>query len=120
MQENLKDILSHLSTEVDQDALLQYLKGKLAPERQHELEKQMLDNDFHADALEGLQHFNSSHQVQAMVEQLNQDLKKKTLKKKAFRQKLQLKNEPWLLTTLVIILLLVVISFIVIYLHGGK
>jgi hypothetical protein len=120
MQDNLKDILSHLSTEVDQETLLLYLQGKLAPERQHELEKQMLDSDFNADALEGLEHFKSGQRVQSLVDQLNRDLKKKTQKKKALREKLQVKNEPWLLITLVILLMLVIIAFIVIYLHQGK
>ncbi len=44
MQENLKDILSNLSTEVDQETLLLYLQGKLSAEQQHEVEKKMLKN----------------------------------------------------------------------------
>ncbi|MEI6946504.1 hypothetical protein V9K67_04830 [Paraflavisolibacter sp. H34] len=120
MQDNLKDILSHLTTEVDQEALLQYLQGKLAPERQHELEMHLQDNEFDADALEGLQQFQSTHQVQSVVDQLNRDLKKKTRKKQALREKLRLKNDPWLLITVLILLLLIIISFIIIYLHEAQ
>jgi hypothetical protein len=43
MQENLKDILTNLSTEVDQETLLLYLQGKLSAEQQHEVEKKMKD-----------------------------------------------------------------------------
>ena len=115
MQENLKDILSNLSTDVDQETLLLYLQGKLSAEQQHELEKQMLDNDFTTDAFEGLQSFKNSHEVQSLVEQLNRDLKKKTEKKKAFRNKLKLKQDPWILIAAILILLLAVISYIVIH-----
>ena len=46
MQENLKDILSNLSTNIDQETLLLYLQGKLSPEKQHEIEKQITDSEF--------------------------------------------------------------------------
>ncbi len=55
MPGNLKDILSHLSTEVDQETLLLYLQGKLTEEKKHEVEKKLLQNEFDDDALEGLQ-----------------------------------------------------------------
>jgi len=40
MPGDLKDILSRLSPDVDQEILLRYLQGKLSSEQQHELEKQ--------------------------------------------------------------------------------
>ena len=115
MQENLKDILSNLSTEVDQETLLLYLQGKLTPEKQHELEKQMLDNEFHADALEGLQHFENKSQLAHIADELNRDLKKKTVKKKKLLTKQRIQAEPWLIITLVILLLLLILSYFIIY-----
>jgi hypothetical protein len=115
MQENLKDILSNLSTEVDQETLLLYLQGKLTPEKQHELEKQMLDSEFNADALEGLQHFEDKHQLAHIADQLNRDLKKKTIKKKTLKNKQRIQAEPWLVITLIILLLLIVLSYFIIY-----
>ena len=81
MPDNLKDILSHLSTQVDQATLLQYLQGTLPKEKEHEIEKQLLQSDFEEDALEGLQEFKDKEQLQFMVDKLNRDLKKKTEKK---------------------------------------
>ena len=52
MSESLKDILSNLNPDIDQETLLQYLQGKLTAEQQHELEKQMMENEFESDALE--------------------------------------------------------------------
>jgi hypothetical protein len=114
MQENLKDILSHLSTEVDQETLLLYLQGKLSAEQQHEVEKKIMENEFASDALEGLDQFKDKHHLQALVEQLNKDLKKKTEKKKAAQEKRKIGLDPWVIITIVLILVLVVISYYII------
>ena len=114
MQESLKDILSHLSTEVDQETLLLYLQGKLTPEKQHELEKQLLENDFAADALEGLQQFEDTKMLELVAAKLNQDLKKKTAKRRKRRMAI-IQTEPWLVVTLFIILLLIVLCYLILY-----
>ena len=63
MSDNLKDILSHLSTEVDQETLLKYLEGHLSEEQKHEVEKQMLGSDFTDDAMEGLQEIKNKEKM---------------------------------------------------------
>lgn len=118
MKENLKDILSNLHSETDQQTLLNYLQGKLSAEQQHEVEKALLDDEFEAEALEGLQGIKNKQNISALVEGLNTDLKKKTAKKKAGRQKTEIKLDSWLLLTIVILLLLVVISYFIIYRMG--
>ncbi len=115
MQENLKDILSNLSTEVDQETLLLYLQGKLSAEEQHEVEKKMLNNDFTGDAAEGLRSFNDQQRLELLVKQLNKDLRNKTDKKKAYREKRQIKLDPWIIITVILILVLVVISFFILH-----
>ncbi len=114
MSENLKDILSNLNPEVDQETLLLYLQGKLSAEQQHEVEKKMMDDDFESDALDGLEKIKDKRNLSLLVEQLNRDLKKKTEKKKKFKEKLQLKLDPWLLIMVVVVLLLVIISYIIV------
>ena len=115
MQEKLKDILSHLSQEIDQETLLQYLQGQLTPEKKHELEKQLVDNPFASDALEGLSQVRDKRQIQFMIEMLNRDLKKKTEKKKAFKEKHRIKQDPWILVAIVLILTLAIIAYFIIY-----
>jgi len=114
MNEDLKDILSNLNPEIDQEALLQYLQGKLSAQQQHELEKQMMDNDFDADALDGLQEFKNKKNISALIDQLNTDLKKRTEKKKKFTEKMKLHLDTNLIIAIIIILLLIVISYIII------
>src|SRR6476620_1076240 len=112
MNENLKDILSNLNPDIDQETLLRYLQGKLSPEEQHELEKGMMESDFDSDALEGLQSMKDKKNLDVLLHQLQTDLRKKTEKKKRAREKMDLKIQPWLIITLVIILIIAVISFI--------
>lgn len=115
MSDNLKDILSNLNPEVDQEALLNYLQGKLSSEQQHELEKKIMQDDFESDALEGLSEVKDKRNLSALVEQLNRDLKNKTEKKKRLREKRRLKLDPWLIILVITILALVIISYIIIY-----
>jgi hypothetical protein len=113
MDGNLKDILSHLSTEVDQETLLLYLQGKLPPEKQHEVEQHILNNEFASDALEGLRGFKDPAQLDHLVAQLNQELRKKTARKKKSNR--EAGAEPWLVIALIIILVLIVVSYLIIH-----
>ena len=114
MPDNLKDILSHLTTEIDQETLLLYLQDKLPAEKKHEVEKSLSENEFANDAMEGLQQFGDKKQVAYMVEMLNRDLKKKVEKKIERREKLKLKDQSWIYIIIFIFILLIVLSYMII------
>ncbi len=114
MPQDLKDILNQLPADVDQETLLRYLQGELSPEAQHEVEKQLLDAEFEADAVEGLQQVKDPAKMQSLLEQLQRDLKKQTAKKKAFRDKLRIKEQPTLWIAVLLLLLLIIISYIIV------
>jgi hypothetical protein len=111
MPDNLKDILSNLSKDIDQETYLQYLQGQLSDEKKHELEKQIMDNQFADDAVEGLQQIKDKQQIQYMVEMLNRDLKKKLEKKKQRREKLRINQQPLLSIVILILILLLILSY---------
>jgi hypothetical protein len=115
MNEDLKDILSNLNPDVDRETLLRYLQGKLSEQEQHEVEKQMMGDDFEADALEGLQEFKNKKDISVLVDQLNADLKRRTEEKKRFKEKMKLKLDSNLIIAIVIILLLIILSYIIIH-----
>ena len=115
MSDKLKDILSHLSSEVDQETLLKYLEDRLSDEQRHEVERKMMTSNFNDDAMEGLQEIKNKGNISALVEQLNRDLHKKLEKKKKKREKLRFKDQPWLYVAVFIILLLIIISYLVIH-----
>jgi predicted secreted protein len=114
MSESLKDILSHLSADIDQETLLLYLQDKLSAEKKHEVEKKLLENEFANDAAEGLQQFKNKERVSLLVEQLNRELKNK-LKTRKKIQRIHLKEQPWLYLAVIIIIILIVISYFVIH-----
>jgi len=114
MADDLKDILSNLSPDVDPETLMLYLQSKLPEEIKHEVEKKLLDNEFAEDAMEGLQQFDDKKQIGLLVEQLNADLRHKLEKKKERREKMRIKEQPWLYIVLLIILMLVIIGYIIV------
>ena len=114
MPDNYKDILSNLSNEVDQETLLLYLQNKLSEEKKHEVEKKLLESEFAEDAIDGLQQIKDKKQIAYMVEMLNRDLKNKLNKKKRRREKMQLKDQPWIYIVILIFILLIIISFFII------
>ena len=119
MTDKFKDILSNLSTEVDQETLMLYLQNKLSAEKKHEIEKKLLESEFTNDAIEGLQEIKNKKQIAYTVDMLNRDLKKKLEKKKKRREKMQLKDQSWIYIVILIFILLIIISYIVIqrFLH---
>lgn len=117
MSEDLKDILSSLSPEIDPETLLLYLQNKLSAEKKHDVEKKLLENEFTNDAVEGLREIKDKQGITYLVEMLNRDLKKKLERKKKRRQKMGIKDQPWLYFSVIIILLLIVIAYIVIHIY---
>lgn len=114
MSKDLKDILGNLNKDIEQDKLLDYLNKNLNAAEAHEVEKQMADDEFMNDAMEGLQNFKNKKDVSLLVQQLNADLKKQTAKKKAKKERRKLKDQPWLYIAIVTLLLLITIAYIVI------
>jgi hypothetical protein len=114
MSDDLKDILSGLNKDIEQEKLLEYLNKKLSAADAHDIEKQMADDAFINDAVEGLEQFKNKKDLSFLVDQLNRELKKQTEKKKSKKEKRKLKDQPWLYVTIVIILILIIIGFVVI------
>jgi hypothetical protein len=114
MSDNLKDILSHLSSEIDQETLLLYLQNKLSAEKKHEVEKKLLENEFANEAAEGLQQFTNKEKLGVLVDQLNHELKTRLQKKRKRKEKIHLKEHPWLYLAVIVVVILIVVSFFVI------
>ncbi len=114
MSDELKDILSNLNKDIEQEKLLDYLNKKLSASEAHELEKQMADDEFVNDAVEGLEQFKNKQDLALYVQQLNNDLKKQLGKKKQRKEKRKLKEQPWLYFSIVLLLVLIVICFVLV------
>ena len=114
MSDDLKDILSNLNKDIEQDKLLDYLNKKLSASEAHDVEKQMANDDFMNDAVEGLEDFKNKKDLSLYVQQLNKDLKKQVLKKKLKKERRRLHEQPWLYFTIALLLILVIISYVLV------
>jgi len=119
MSDELKNILSNLNKEIEQEKLLDYLNKKLSATDAHEVEKQMAEDEFMNDAVEGLDNFKDKKDLSLYVEQLNQELKKQLDKKKRRKEKRKLKEQPWVYFTIVLILVLIITCFVLVRKYLG-
>lgn len=114
MSNDLKNILSHLNKDIEQDMLLQYLNRTLSDQEQHTLEMQLNDDEFMSDAVDGLQQMKSTDKVSLAVSQLNAGLKKQLLHNKKKRNKGSFMQDSWIYFTVILLLILSIIAFMVI------
>ena len=109
---DVNDILSN--NEVPGDLLISYLEGKLHGEELEQIEKQLKDDAFVKDAMEGLQQFSSNKKLDQYVRTLNQNLRQQLTEKKKKRWQRKLSNPSWILMATVIILVLCVLAYVVV------
>jgi len=113
MSNDLKNILSNLNNDIEQEKLLEYINRTLTTEEQHELEARLNDDPFMSDAMDGLSEMKGADKISLTVYQLNKDLKKQ-LEKKKKRKNRFITETPWLYYTAIILLIIAVIGYIVI------
>ncbi len=112
MSDDLKNILSNLNNDIEQDKLLDYLNRQLSDKEQHELEKQLNDDAFMSDAMDGLAEFHSKSNVTAMVQELNSGLNRQLRKKK--KTKNFFRQDATVYYSIALILLLIVVGYVVV------
>jgi hypothetical protein len=94
---------------------LLYLQGKASAGEAHEVEKQMADDAFVNDAVEGLQSFTSPKKLDDHVGQLNKKLQQQLNIKKQKKEKREIKHLSWIILAVIIILVLCVLGYVVIH-----
>jgi hypothetical protein len=114
MSNELKDILSNSNKDIDNQQLMDYLSNHLNKPTEHELEKAMVDDEFINDAVEGLQQIPGNKDINAYVEQLNDELHRQITKNKKRKEKRRLKDSPYTYITIIILLVLMVICFVMV------
>ncbi len=106
--------------EMNEEQLMNYLKGNLSNEELHNVEKQMANSEFVSDAIEGLQTFSSNSKLDKYVHQLNQSLHQHLINKKQQKEKRKIKDFSWIILSVIIILLLCLLGYVVISLQKKK
>jgi hypothetical protein len=100
--------------ELNEEQILNYLKGNLTEKENHDLEKNMMDSDFVNDAVEGLQSVSNNNKLDEYVEQLNKKLHQQLNAKKQRKQKRKIKGMEWILLAAVIVLAVCLIAYLII------
>jgi hypothetical protein len=118
MKEDLLNILSESNKDIDNQKLMDYISGKLTDEQKHEVEKWMVDNPFFSEAVEGLQHAGSEHEMRASVEDINKQLRKYLQQRKSKREKDFLSPNKWTYLAVLLVLALIVLAYIIIKMNS--
>lgn len=115
MSNDLKNILSNLNKDVEQDKLLEYLNHSLSQSETHKVEAALNDDPFLNDAVEGLQEFTTISGMNETVEALNENLYKQTHSKGKRKTRRYFDEQSWIpVTVLVILLLLCIIAYFIV------
>ncbi|KYP13386.1 hypothetical protein [Flavihumibacter sp. CACIAM 22H1] len=110
---NLLNILTNSNKDIDNQLLMDYISGKLSHADRHTVEEWLQENEFEADALEGLEAFGNKDELQRYVVQLNKELKNYLQSKKQRREKKRIRENPWTFLAVLLILLFLVLAYIV-------
>jgi len=99
--------------ELNEDQLLNYLKGNSSAEDLHAIEKSMADSSFVNDGVEGLQAFSSQEKINNYVQQINTELHHK-LSAQTKRNKRKILNLSWEIITVIIVIVLCLLGYAII------
>ncbi len=111
---DVNDILPGGNGELSDEQLMNFLKGKLSADDLEKITKQMEDDAFVKDAIDGLQQFSSDKKLDNYVRTLNQNLQKQLTLKKQRKEKRKLSNTSWVIIVTTIFLLLCILAYVVI------
>jgi hypothetical protein len=112
MTEDVNNLWS-ADDELNEDELVNYLKGNLPAEDAHQIEKQMADSSFVNDGVEGLQQFSSAEKINSYVQNINTELQQKlAVKKRTARKGMQ--NLSWEFIAVIIVILLCLLGYAII------
>ena len=98
--------------ELNEDELMNYIKGKSSAGEEHEFEKKIADSSFVNDAVEGLQDFSSAEKMNTYVQQINDDLHRH-LHSKKYRRKETLPNLSWEIMAVIVVIVLCMLAYVI-------
>jgi len=99
--------------ELNEDQLLNYVKGKLTEEDANAIERKMSGSTFINDAVEGLQQFSTSEKINTYTQQLNEKLHQKLAGKKTKRKK-DIAGLSWEAIAVIAVILLCILGYAIV------
>lgn len=114
MKDDFKDILSNLNNEVDQELLSMYLQDKLSKEERHAFEGALLEDEFAADAMDGLSSLGTNVNLDLLQQSLRNNLNKRLKEKNKKTLSTTIQNTNWYIYAIVLIILLCMVGYLVV------
>jgi hypothetical protein len=111
MTDKNKDISSQKSN-IDQHKLMQYINDSMSHENRNDIEREMEDDPFVNDAIDGLQEVNKE-QLPILINEINLHLFKEVSKKKKRKRKSTIANQNLTYIAVILILLLLIITYLI-------
>lgn len=99
------------------EELLQYLDKQLPNDERADLEEDLLDDPFLSDAVDGLQNFDNTKQIQMSLLQVNNGLKQRLADRKKALAKGKIKDLPWIGLAILLVLALCTAGYFIITLY---
>jgi len=99
--------------ELNEEQLMNYVKGKLTEEDAYAFEKKMIDSSFISDGVEGLQQFSSAEKINNYAQHINENLHQRLIEKKR-KNKKGFKGLSWEVITVIAVILLCLLSYAII------
>jgi ABC-type antimicrobial peptide transport system permease subunit len=100
---------------IDEQLLLAYLNNELTEQQKHEVEKQMMDDNFDEDALDGLLQLNTKNNLSETIHSLNRTLQTHITKKKKLRRVTSFTSIPHLYPIIIILLIVLLVGGFIIH-----
>lgn len=98
---------------VSQEKLIEYLEGSLSdPERQH-IEKQLEEDAFLSDAIEGLHQITSTQQINQVVTDLNQSIRKQVTTQQRKKNKQPIFSQYWIYIAIILLIILILSTYLI-------
>ena len=120
MKNELFNILSNSSNEVDNQKLMDYLTGKLTGSKKQEMEDWISSSELLKDAVEGLGKISDKAKLQGYVDQLNKQLHQHLQDQKSRRERKRLKEYPWIYLTIILILAICILGWLLVHQYLNK
>ena len=111
---NLLNILQHKESPIENEQILDYLKGQLQHDVEHRLESAEQDDALIQDALDGLRMMDDKTRLDTLTRDINQHLQQRIADQRSKRKEVtKWKDQPWILMAAITLILLIIISFVV-------
>ena len=111
---NLLNILQHKEAPIENEQVLDYLKGQLQQDQEHHLETAEQEDALIQDALDGLRMIDDQTRLDKLSRDLNQHLQQRIAEQRTKRKEVaKWKDQPWIVMTAITLILLIIICFVV-------